>query len=65
MTNDNRAVSVVVVFWLSEWGINHTFPGSSPASPDIGVWLLKEICSFPMITIKLRTIIPHLEKIDN
>ena len=29
------------------------FPGSSPASPDIGVRLVKEICSFPMIPIKL------------
>ena len=43
----------LVVSWLSEGVINQTFPGSSPASPDIGVWLLKKICSFPMIPIKL------------
>ena len=36
------------------------FPGSSPASPDIGVRLVKEICSFPMIPIKLS-----VSKIDN
>ena len=29
------------------------FPGLSPASPDVGILLLKEICSFPMIPIKL------------
>ena len=33
--------------------INQTFPGSSPASPDIMVWLFKNIYSFPMIPIKL------------
>ena len=43
----------MVVSWLSEGVINHTFAGLSPASPDIEVWLLKEICSFPMIPIKL------------
>ena len=31
----------------------YMFQGSSPASPDIVVRLLKEICSFPMIPIKL------------
>ena len=52
--SDILAHSDVVVWWLSEGVINHTFPGSSsPASPENGVRLLKEICSFPMIPIKL------------
>ena len=51
--NDILAVSDVVVQCLSEGFINHTFPGSSPASPDIGCHLLKEFFSFPVIPIKL------------
>ena len=51
--NDILVVSDVVVQWSSEGVINQMFPGSSPASPDIGVLLLKEMCSIPMIPIKL------------
>ena len=51
--NDILAVCDVVVQWSSEGVINQAFPGSSPASPDIVVLLLKEMCSIPMIPIKL------------
>ena len=52
--NDVLAVSDVVVLWLSEGVIKYTFPGSSPASPHIRVFLLQELCSFP--TSKSQTI---------
>ena len=39
---------------------NHTFPDSSPASPDIEVLLLKEICSFPMTPMKLSCSFPMI-----
>ena len=55
----------MVVWWLSEGFIKYTFPGSSPASPDIRVPVLKELCSFPMMPIKLSVIILRLEESDN
>ena len=45
--------SVNLGTYIIKWVNNHTFPVSSPASPDIGVWPLRKICSFPMIPIKL------------